>query len=156
MPVANPLKPAEAEAAGGPAKTARPKKASKKDAKPAVRLEDKFARLGLRRDMDFVLHLPMRYEDETQVTSMRDAGFRGGSMVQVEGLVMECDIQYRPRRQLVVTIADDTSQVVMRFLNFYGSQTTQLAVGTRVRARGELRHGFFGAEMVHPGYKIVN
>ncbi len=159
MPVATPLKPAEADAtdiAGAPAKPARPKKASKKDAKPAVRLEDKFARLGLRRDMDFVLHLPMRYEDETQVTSMRDAGFRGGSMVQVEGVVTECDIQYRPRRQLVVTIADDTSQVVMRFLNFYGNQTKQMAVGTRVRARGELRHGFFGAEMVHPGYKIVN
>ena len=77
-------------------------------------------------------------------------------MVQVEGVVTECDIQYRPRRQLVVTIADDTSQVVLRFLNFYGSQLKQMAVGARVRARGELRHGFFGAEMVHPTYKMVN
>ncbi|MES2105820.1 MAG: ATP-dependent DNA helicase RecG [Pseudomonadota bacterium] len=140
-----------------PAKATKAGKANKKPAKaPVARLEDKFARLGLRSDMDFVLHLPMRYEDETQVISMRDAGFRGGSMVQVEGVVTECDIQYRPRRQLVVTIADDTSQVVMRFLNFYGSQTKQLASGTRVRARGELRHGFFGAEMVHPGYKVIN
>lgn len=125
-------------------------------AKPAATLEDKFARLGLRKDMDFVLHLPMRYEDETEIVAMRDAGFRGGSMLQVEGVVTECDIQYRPRRQLVVTIADDTAQVVLRFLNFYGSQIKQMAVGARIRARGELRHGFFGAEMVHPSYKMVN
>ncbi|MES2070201.1 MAG: ATP-dependent DNA helicase RecG [Pseudomonadota bacterium] len=156
MPVANPLKPAD-QAITATKATKAGKNAGKNTGKPAApRLEDKFARLGLRTDMDFVLHLPMRYEDETQVTSMRDAGFRGGSMVQVEGVVSECDIQYRPRRQLVVTISDDTGQVVLRFLNFYGSQTKQLAAGTRVRARGELRHGFFGAEMVHPGYKVIN
>jgi ATP-dependent DNA helicase RecG len=138
------------------APTARPKQAKAQKPKPAVRPEEKFARLGLRKEMDFVLHLPMRYEDETEIVTMRDASFRGGSMVQVEGVVTECDIQYRPRRQLVVTIADETSQVVLRFLNFYGSQIKQMAVGSRVRARGELRHGFFGAEMVHPTYKMVN
>ncbi len=138
------------------AKVAKPPKQAASAKTPANKLEDKFAKLGLRSEMDFVLHLPMRYEDETEVTSMRDAGFRGGSMVQVEGLVTACDVQYRPRRQLVVTIADDTSQVVLRFLHFYGSQISQMAVGMRVRARGELRHGFFGAEMVHPAYKVVN
>jgi len=112
---------------------------------PATKLADKFAKLGLHKDMDFVLHLPMRYEDETEITSMRDASFRGGSSVQVEGLVTANEVQYRPRRQLVVTIADETSQVVLRFLNFYGNQVSQMAVGMRVRARGELRHGFFGA-----------
>ena len=118
-------------------------------------LADKFAKLGLRSDIDFVLHLPLRYEDETEITSMHDASLRGGSSVQIEGVVTACEIQYRPRRQLTVTISDDSAQVVLRFLNFYGSQTKQMAVGNRVRARGELRHGFFGAEMVHPHYKIV-
>jgi ATP-dependent DNA helicase RecG len=98
----------------------------------------------------------MRYEDETAIIPMHDAALRGGSTVQVEGVVTASDVQYRPRRQLVVTISDDSGQVVLRFLNFYGSQLKQLAMGVRVRARGELRHGFFGAEMVHPGYKIVN
>ena len=115
----------------------------------------RLARLGLRTDMDLVLHLPLRYEDETRVQPIREAGFMGGNSAQVEGVVTECDIQYRPRRQLVVTIADDSGQLVMRFLNFYGSQVKQLAAGTRVRARGEVRHGFFGAEMVHPSYKVV-
>ena len=130
--------------------------AAKKGAPPrANKIEDKLARLGLRSDIDLVLHLPMRYEDETQITTIAAAGFMGGSMVQIEGVVTSCDVQFRPRRQLVVTIADDTGPLVMRFLNFYGSQTKQFAEGNRVRVRGELRHGFFGAEMVHPTYKIV-
>ncbi len=128
--------------------------ADKKTARPN-KTEDKLARLGLRTDIELVLHLPMRYEDETQVVPIHEAGLMAGNTVQVEGIVTSCDIQYRPRRQLVVTIADVSGQLVMRFLNFYGSQTKQLAEGTRVRARGEVRHGFFGAEMVHPAYKIV-
>ncbi len=135
-----------------------PKKspAAKKTAPPrANKVEDKLARLGLRTDIELVLHLPMRYEDETQITTIAAAGFMGGSMVQVEGVVTHCDVQFRPRRQLVVTITDETGPLVMRFLNFYGSQTKQFAEGNRVRVRGELRHGFFGAEMVHPTYKIV-
>ncbi|MBC3861056.1 ATP-dependent DNA helicase RecG [Undibacterium jejuense] len=134
--------------------------AKKSNKKPAVnstvKASDKLAKLGLRKDMDFALHLPMRYEDETSITSMHDASLRGGSTAQVEGVVTESDVQYRPRRQLVVTISDDSGQIVLRFLNFYGSQLKQMAVGVRVRARGELKHGFFGAEMVHPTYKIVN
>ncbi|HJV50398.1 MAG TPA: ATP-dependent DNA helicase RecG [Noviherbaspirillum sp.] len=117
--------------------------------------ENKLAKLGLRSDMDLVLHLPLRYEDETKIMPIRQAGFMSGHAVQVEGVVTECDVQYRPRRQLIVTIADDSAPLVMRFLNFYGSQIKQLASGTRVRARGEVRHGFFGAEMVHPTYKVV-
>ncbi|MEC5217435.1 ATP-dependent DNA helicase RecG [Actimicrobium sp. GrIS 1.19] len=133
------------------------KSASTAANKPAAvnKTEDKLARLGLRSDMDLVLHLPLRYEDETQVVPMREAAFMGGQTVQVEGVVSACDVQFRPRRQLVVTISDDTGVVVLRFLNFYGSQTRQMAEGNRVRARGELRHGFLGAEMVHPTYKMV-
>lgn len=117
---------------------------------------NKLAKLGLRTDMDLVLHLPLRYEDETRIVPIREAGFMAGNPAQVEGVVTECDIQYRPRRQLVVTMADDSGQLVLRFLNFYGSQVKQLATGVRVRARGEVRHGFFGAEMVHPTYKVVS
>ncbi len=67
--------------------------------------------------MDLALHLPMRYEDETQVFSIRQAEMMGGQAAQVEGVVTACEVQFRPRRQLVVTIADDSSQLTMRFLN---------------------------------------
>lgn len=130
--------------------------ASKKP-KPAAlgKIADKLAKLGLRSSMDLALHLPLRYEDETQVQSITEAGLRFGQPSQVEGVVTGCEIQSKPRRQLLVTLADDSGQVVLRFLNFYGSQQKQLAQGTRLRVRGELRHGFFGPEMVHPAYKIV-
>ncbi|SFV06360.1 ATP-dependent DNA helicase RecG [Pseudoduganella namucuonensis] len=114
------------------------------------------AKLGLRTDMDLVLHLPMRYEDETQVITIRDACLRGGQSSQVEGIVTKSEIGFKPRRQLLVHIADETGDLQLRFMNFYGSQVKQLAEGTRVRARGELKHGFFGAEMVHPNYKVIN
>ena len=132
-------------------KLSQPKVTSK-----LTKLEASLAKLGLRTQMDFVLHLPMRYIDETEIAPIGQAALCGGQALQVEGVVTVCDVAYRPRRQLVVTINDDSGQLVMRFLNFYGSQLTQLAVGTRVRARGEIRHGFFGPELVHPEYKVVN
>jgi ATP-dependent DNA helicase RecG len=119
-------------------------------------IESKLAKLGLRTDMDLVLHLPMRYEDETEIVPIREACLRGGHVSQVEGVVVKNEITYKPRKQLLVSIADETSDIQLRFMNFYGSQVKQLAEGTRVRARGEVRHGFFGAEMVHPVYKVVN
>src|SRR5690606_40054635 len=127
------------------------KPAQPRTSKPA----EKLARLGLRTDMDLALHLPLRYEDETQIVPIREAGFMAGHASQVEGVVISCDVHYRPRRQLVVTIEDESGPLVLRFLNFYGSQTKQMAAGTRLRVRGEVRHGFFGPEMVHPAYKVV-
>ncbi len=121
----------------------------------SLRLSDRLARLGLSTDSARVLHLPMRYEDETQLLSIHDAARLHGSTVQVEAVVTDCDVQYRPRRQLVVKVRDDSGMLTLRFLNFYGSQVTQMAIGKRLRIRGEMRHGFFGDEMVHPTVKVV-
>jgi ATP-dependent DNA helicase RecG len=121
----------------------------------SLRVSDRLARLGLSSDIARVLHLPMRYEDETQVFLIQDASRMHGTTVQVEGVVTDSDIQYRPRRQLIVKINDDSGILTLRFLNFYGSQVTQMAVGKHLRVRGEMRHGFFGDEMVHPTVKAV-
>ena len=127
-----------------------------KTAKKTSTNESRLAKLGLVTDMDLVLHLPMRYEDETQVISIAEACLHGGEQSQVEGVVTRNEITFKPRRQLLVHIADASGDLQLRFMNFYGSQVKQLAEGTRVRARGELKHGFFGAEMVHPAYKVIN
>ena len=114
-------------------------------------------KLGLHRRDDLVLHLPIRYEDETQVVPIATAP--GGAPVQVEAEVIDVSVQYRPRRQLVATVADASGELILRFLNFYGSQTKQLErardEGRRLRIFGEIRQGFFGAEMVHPRYRVV-
>ncbi|HVS26422.1 MAG TPA: ATP-dependent DNA helicase RecG [Burkholderiales bacterium] len=115
--------------------------------------QDKLAKLGIATPLDLVLHLPLRYEDETRLYPIRDAPT--GQTVQVEGVVVNTEIQYRPRRTLVCQVEDGTGPLVMRFFNFYGSQVKALAPGARVRVLGEIRQGFFGAEMVHPKYRIV-
>ena len=111
------------------------------------------ARLGIHREFDLVLHLPLRYDDETRLYRIADAP--PGAPVLVEGVVTDNAIKFRPKRQLVCTVEDESGVLVMRFLNFYMSQAKQLAPGTRVRLFGEVRQGFFGAEMVHPRYRVV-
>ncbi|MFN3618504.1 MAG: ATP-dependent DNA helicase RecG, partial [Aquabacterium sp.] len=110
-------------------------------------------KLGLLRDIDLALHLPLRYEDETRLTRLRDA--RDGDTVQVEGVVTDNRVEQRSRRQLLVRLDDGSGEVLLRFLNFYGSQQKSWAPGVRLRVRGELRHGFWGREMVHPTVRIV-
>jgi ATP-dependent DNA helicase RecG len=111
-------------------------------------------RLGLVRAIDLTLHLPLRYEDETQVTPIARA--RPGEKVQVEGVVLESRVESRGRRQFVATIMDESqAELVLRFLNFYPSHQKTLAPGHRVRVRGEIRGGFLGREMVHPAFKAV-
>ena len=110
-------------------------------------------KLGLTRDIDLALHLPMRYEDETRIVKLRDA--REGEPVQIEAVVTDCQVQYRPRRQLVVTVDDGSDTCTLRFFNFYPSQQKAMAVGTRLRIRGELKGGFLGYSMVHPVTKAA-
>jgi ATP-dependent DNA helicase RecG len=110
-------------------------------------------KLGLRRDIDLALHLPLRYEDETRLTPI--SALRDGDVAQVEGVVSDCQVQVRARRQLVVRLHDGSDDLVLRFLHFYPSHQKALAVGKRVRVRGEARGGFFGLEMVHPSFKAV-
>ncbi|GAA5235813.1 ATP-dependent DNA helicase RecG [Verticiella sediminum] len=115
---------------------------------PGSQIERKLHKLGLRTPADCLLHLPLRYEDETRVTDI--GRLLPGVFAQVEGEVTRCEVQMRPRRQLVAAVADETGELALRFLNFYPSQQRQLAVGSRVRVRGEPRGGLFGLEMVHP------
>jgi ATP-dependent DNA helicase RecG len=108
-------------------------------------------KLGLVRDIDLALHLPLRYEDETRIVRLRDA--REGDTVQIEATVTACEVTYKPRRQLLVTVDDGSDSCVLRFFSFYPSHQKALAVGNRVRVRGELRGGFLGLAMMHPGFR---
>ena len=110
-------------------------------------------KLGLVRPIDLALHLPMRYEDETRLVPI--GTLHDAITAQVEGVVTDCEVQARTRRQLLVRLDDGTGDLVLRFLHFYPSHQKAFAVGNRVRVRGEVRGGFFGLEMVHPVFKVV-
>ncbi|PTQ80331.1 ATP-dependent DNA helicase RecG [Nitrosomonas ureae] len=118
-----------------------------------VDVQEKLSRLGIYNELDLILHLPIRYEDETHLFLIGDAP--QGHTVQVEGVIIHNEVVIRPRRQLICRIEDGSGILVMRFVNFYSSQIKTYAVGKRIRLLGEIRNGFFGAEMVHPKCRIV-
>ena len=132
--------------AGVPAPASAPIRASEA-------LRKKLAKIGLHCEADLLVHLPLRYEDETRVMPVAQAPW--GQPVQVEVVVSTCEVQFRPRRQMVVRAQDASGELVMRFFSFYPSQQAALSEGSRVRAFGEVRGGFFGAEMVHPRFRKV-
>jgi ATP-dependent DNA helicase RecG len=126
------------------------KKASKR---PANTLAARLAKLGLRTDADFVLHLPLRYEDETAITAI--AAAVPGETAQFEVLVISSEISFRPRRQLLVRVQDDSGVLLLRFLNFYPSQQKLMQPGATLRVFGEIRDGYFGDEIIHPRFHAV-
>ncbi len=116
-------------------------------------LAARLARLGLRSDADFVLHLPLRYEDETRITALADA--RPGIAAQFEVEVVASEIAYRPRRQLIARVRDADGALSLRFLNFYPSQQKLLQPGVRLRVFGEVHEGYLGPEIIHPRLHAV-
>jgi ATP-dependent DNA helicase RecG len=122
-------------------------------APPKSPMQKALEKLGLLRPIDMALHIPLRYEDETQIAVLSEC--QEGDHVQIEGVVTHSEVTFRPRRQLLVTLQDDSDVCILRFFNFYPSQQKQLAVGEHIRARGELRGGMFGWQMLHPVCKAA-
>jgi ATP-dependent DNA helicase RecG len=135
------------------ARVASPSRA--KPARSRSTATEKLARIGLTREEDLVLHMPLRYEDHTRVAPL--AQVKVGDTVQTEGSVVSAEIQYRPRRQLVCVIRDDARQasLMLRFFSFYPSHQKSLTPGARVRVFGDVRDGYYGPEIVHPQFKVV-
>ena len=122
-------------------------------AKPLSPMQKALRKLGLVRPMDFALHVPLRYEDETRIVKLRDV--RPGEVAQIEGVVTSSELQFRPRRQLIVTVDDGTDVCTARFFNFYPNQQQALSEGKRVLLRGEIRTGFLGCTMLHPSFRVA-
>ncbi|HWS12191.1 MAG TPA: ATP-dependent DNA helicase RecG [Rhodocyclaceae bacterium] len=116
-------------------------------------LAARLAKLGICGDADLVLHLPLRYEDETRLATIATA--RPGEAAQLEVRVLDSSVQYRPRRQLVCRVGDETGELILRFFSFYPNQVRQLEPGALLRVFGEVRGGFWGAEIVHPRFHAV-
>jgi len=142
-----------AERVPTPAEASSPSAPTKAAVSAPSAMQKALHKLGLQRDIDLALHLPLRYEDETRITRLRDA--REGDTLQIEAQVTQCEVGYRPRRQLVVTVDDGSGTCTLRFFNFYPSQKKALAVGNRIRARGEVKGGFLGWTMLHPSFRAA-
>lgn len=112
----------------------------------------KLAKLGLATVQDLLLHLPLRYEDRTQLYAIND--LLPDIYATVEGEVLHSDITFGRRRMLTCQISDGTGILTLRFFNFNAGMKNSLAPGRRVTAYGEIKRGQRGAEIIHPEYRV--
>lgn len=113
---------------------------------------NKLAKLGLGTVQDLLLHLPLRYEDRTQLYAINE--LLPNSYATVEGEVLHSDITFGRRRMLTCQISDGTGILTLRFFNFNAGMKNSLAPGRRVIAYGEIKRGQRGAEIIHPEYRV--
>ena len=121
--------------------------------KPLSLPQKALRKMGLLRPVDLALHLPMRYEDETQLVKLADS--RDGEVIQIEAVVKSCQVVFKPRRQLQAVVDDGSDTCTLRFFNFYPNMQKALEVGRQVRLRGEVRGGFMGRTMMHPSVQAA-
>ncbi|KQN63257.1 MULTISPECIES: ATP-dependent DNA helicase RecG [unclassified Erwinia] len=112
----------------------------------------KLARIGLVTLQDLLLHLPLRYEDRTQLYTIND--LLPGIYATIEGEVLHSDISFGRRRMLTCQVSDGSGVITLRFFNFNAGMKNSLAPGRRVTAYGEIKRGQRGAEIVHPEYRV--
>ena len=116
-------------------------------------LANTLERLGLIRCQDLWFHLPLRYEDRTRVTpirELRDRRKRAGRRTHRSGRArfsFSTATARRDRRRF-------QRDLVAALLSFScAAQVAQMEPGARLRCYGEVRHGAHGPEIVHPQYQ---
>lgn len=118
------------------------------------RVAEKLAARGLVTMQDLWLHLPLRYEDRTAITPIRQ--LQPGVPAQIEGRVEAVERGFRYRPVLRVAVGDESrGTLVLRFFHFRAAQVAQFAVGARIRCYGTPKPGQNGLEIIHPSYRVL-
>jgi ATP-dependent DNA helicase RecG len=114
----------------------------------------KLKKLGILNSFDLLLHLPLRYIDETKIELIKN--ITPGFMHQVEAKIISTEVSYRPRKNLTVYVKDISGDLKLRFMNFYPSQIKEFKEGKIIRIYGEIKLNTFLFEMIHPKYEFVS
>jgi ATP-dependent DNA helicase RecG len=117
-------------------------------------LSEKLEKIGLLTVQDMLFHLPLRYEDKTRVTTVRD--LLVGTSTNIIGEITDSQITHGKRRMLVVTLHDGTGSIQLCFFSFSASQKNSLAIGKTIRCYGEVKRGPRSYQIVHPEYKSLD
>jgi len=114
----------------------------------------RLAKLGIHSLQDLLMHLPLRYEDRTRIIPI--AALRGGSLQSCQGTLVDKRVVYGKKRMLLVTVADDSGEILLRFFNFTKAQQDNLASGKVLRCFGEVSFFQQQRQMLHPEYQFVD
>ena len=117
---------------------------------------ESLASLNIYTIQDLLFHLPLHYQDRTQVTPI--GVLRHGNEVVVEGKIQLTAITTlrSRRRNLMCSISDGTGSLILRFYHFNPQQQQQLKKGLLLRCFGSVRRNYQGYfEMIHPEYRMA-
>lgn len=118
-----------------------------------VAISEKLSRIGINNVQDLLFHLPIRYEDRTQITPI--VHLRPEQYATIEGIVQFTEVQFGKRPILNTTLSDGTSKITLKFFNFNAGMKNSLTAGVRVKAFGEIKRGRYMAEIHHPEYQVI-
>ncbi len=111
--------------------------------------EDSLHKAGFFTLWDLLLHLPLRYEDRTQLSTKAD--YVPGQLIQLEGIVTRSQVLPARRQIHLLTLQSDIATLSLKFLNYQKWSHTLPKVGQRIRVYGQLRTDLHGqGELLHP------
>ncbi|MFC1518486.1 ATP-dependent DNA helicase RecG [Pseudomonadota bacterium] len=119
----------------------------------AKKAAEKLAKLGIKTVQDVLFHLPLRYEDRTQIYPIN--ALYPAMYATVEAEIISTQIVPGRRRMLTCNIADESGYLTLRFFNFSVAQRNAMQNGAIIRAYGEIKRGNRHIEIIHPEYKII-
>ncbi len=116
----------------------------------AKRLE----KLSLLSVQDLLFHLPLRYEDRTRVSTIRECLV--GTHTNIIGEITSNQLTHGKRRMMVINVNDGTGNIQLCFFSFSASQKNSLSIGQTIRCYGEIKRGPNGFQIVHPEYRSLD
>lgn len=118
------------------------------------KIGDRLKKLGLETVFDLLFHLPLRYEDRTQILPI--ASLKPGQSALIQGTIEAANLLFRPKARLMCRVRDPSGYCFLTFFYFNASQKNSLIEGKSIRAFGDTRLGRNGLEMIHPEYRLLD
>jgi ATP-dependent DNA helicase RecG len=104
---------------------------------------------------DLLLHLPLRYENRSQIIPIQQA--KPGNQVLVKG-ILQTNTRAQPRKGFSYRLQDATADLLLRFFHLTPRQIQGFKAGAALLCFGEIRSASrkpFEREMVHPNYQFL-
>jgi ATP-dependent DNA helicase RecG len=111
---------------------------------------------GILNLQDLLLHLPLRYENRTQITPIKEV--RCGTNALIAGVIHPDPHTIKNRKSYTCKLSDETGSIKLRFFHFNPKQFQPFKKGLRLLCFGEVRpkkNRFFELEMIHPEYEFL-
>lgn len=114
------------------------------------------AQCGIHNLQDLLLHLPLRYENRTQLTAINDA--RCGTQVLISGVIDHDLNTIKSKKAYSCKLIDETGSIRLRFFHFKPKHYQLFKKGLRLLCFGEVRakkNNVLELEMIHPDYEFL-